>query len=94
MCVWCVCVCVCVCVYVCVCNAYADGPCLVQLDPNCNNGLEKESVICMLPGEYEVYDRIRPGCKFEVTVRAVEAHSVTLNAMGQTSIVGVGRTPM
>lgn len=66
----------------------------MQLDPNCNNGLEKESVICMLPGEYEVYDRIRPGCKFEVTVRAVEAHSVTLNAMGQTSIVGVGRTPM
>jgi len=62
------------------------------LDPNCNNGLEAESVICMLAGEYEVYDRVRPGCKFEVTVRAIG--EVILTAVGQTSIVGVGRTPM
>ena len=67
---------------------------LAQMDSNCNNGLQKGSVICMLPGEYEVYDRIRPGCKFEITVRATETHGVIFNAMGQTSIMGVGRTPM
>eukprot|EP00040_Diaphanoeca_grandis_P031820 m.191233 g.191233 ORF g.191233 m.191233 type:complete len:341 (-) comp32422_c0_seq3:843-1865(-) len=62
-------------------------------DPNCNNGLEASSVVCVHASTIEVYEPIRIKAAFQITLLAL-GDGVTLDAFGQTQILNSGRTPI
>ena len=65
------------------------------IDPNCNNGLAPDSVVCVAAGTVQVWDTLRPRASFTTTLLAYEGPgSVTFDAMEQGPILNAGRTPI
>eukprot|EP00041_Stephanoeca_diplocostata_P010181 m.161868 g.161868 ORF g.161868 m.161868 type:complete len:349 (+) comp18059_c0_seq1:305-1351(+) len=64
------------------------------IDPNCNNGLFQNAMICLYPGEIEIYDVIRPKSSLSTIIKSMEDGGVTFDGLDQTQIFNTGRTPM
>lgn len=63
------------------------------MDPNCNNGLEEESIICVHAGTYEIDDTVRVKAAFQITLYAL-GDGVTFDGFGQSQIFNSARTPI